>query len=387
MTVEPRAPARPRTAVAGIERRSDRLLLTFDDGATSTFHHLWLRDNCPCPSCRHQSVPERLVDTQSIAEDIAPAKVDISPEGDVLIVWTGDEHRSRFDAAWLAEHAYDDGPRWTVDDRQLWAAGSPMSPPEVAYDSIMQSDVDLLRWLHDIRRVGVSFVRGAPTVPGTVAAIAERVAFRRNSNFGLLWDVVSKPDPDSLAYTAHALAPHVDLVSRETLPGVQFLHCLVFEATGGDTILVDGFACAAELARTDPASYDLLVTTPLPWRYRDGAGTDVSYRGPMIRLDPSGSVREVRYSNALLAPLDVPPDRTLDTYRAVRAFVGIVRSGRFEIRARLQPGDVVCFDNYRILHGRTEFDPNSGHRHLQGCYIDRDDFLSRIRTLEASGHR
>jgi gamma-butyrobetaine dioxygenase len=48
---------------------------------------------------------------------------------------------------------------------------------------------------------------------------------------------------------------------------------------------------------------------------------------------------------------------------------------------------VMCFDNYRVLHGRTEFDPNSGHRHLQGCYIDRDDFLSRIRTLEALQRR
>jgi gamma-butyrobetaine dioxygenase len=198
---------------------------------------------------------------------------------------------------------------------------------------------------------------------------------------------VSKPDPDSLAYTAHGLPPHVDLVSRQAMPGVQFLHCLVFEATGGDTLLVDGFACAAELAQTDPASFELLTTTPLLWRYRDGADTDLSYRGPMIRLDPSGAVEEVRCSNTLLAPLDVAPDRTLDTYRAVRAFVGIVRSGRFEIRVRLQPGDVMCFDNYRILHGRTEFDPNSGHRHLQGCYIDRDDFLSRIRTLEASTRR
>ena len=98
----------------------------------------------------------------------------------------------------------------------------------------------------------MSFVRGAPTEPGTVVGLAERVAFLRNSNFGLLWDVVSKPDPDSLAYTAHALSPHIDLVSREMLPGVQLLHCLVFEATGGDSVLVDGFACAAELAADRP---------------------------------------------------------------------------------------------------------------------------------------
>ncbi len=66
----------------------------------------------------------------------------------------------------------------------------------------------------------------------------------------------------------------------------------------------------------------------------------------------------------------------------MRAFGGLLRSGRFERHVRLHPGDVMCMDNYRILHGRTEFDPNSGPRHLQGCYVDRDDFLSRIRTLE-----
>ena len=195
--------------------------------------------------------------------------------------------------------------------------------------------------------------------------------------------MVSKPDPDSLAYTAHALGPHIDLVSREMLPGIQLLHCLVFEAEGGDSVLVDGFACAAELAAEDPEAYDRLTTTPVRFRYRDGAGTDVSARVPLVRLDVDGSVREVRYSNALLAPLDVPADDMLPTYRALRAFGRILVSGRHELRIRLQPGDVMCFDNYRVLHGRAEFDPNSGPRHLQGCYVDRDDFLSRLRTLEA----
>ena len=105
----------------------------------------------------------------------------------------------------------------------------------------------------------------------------------------------------------------------------------------------------------------------------------------MIHLDHDGSVHEVRYSNALLAPLDVPADQMLATYRAVRTFARLLRSGRFELRLRLQPGDVMCFDNYRVLHGRSEFDPNSGPRHLQGCYLDRDDVLSRLRTLEPVG--
>jgi len=40
----------------------------------------------------------------------------------------------------------------------------------------------------------------------------------------------------------------------------------------------------------------------------------------------------------------------------------------------------VVFDNRRVLHGRTEFEPN-GHRHLRGCYVDRTEFQSRLRVL------
>ena len=371
----------------GVEQLDDRLVIAWGDGQRSTFHHLWLRDNCLCPSCRHPSVPERLVDTTSIPDDIAPATVELSPTDELVISWAGDGHRSTFPPTWLAHHSYDDGPRPPAGEpRILWTAGPPDPVPEVAYDDVMTTDEGLRTWLVQLQRHGVSFIRDAPTVPGTAPGIAERVAFLRNSNFGLLWDVVSKPDPDSLAYTAHALAPHVDLVSREMLPGVQLLHCLVFDAAGGDSLLVDGFACAAELAATDPEAYELLTTTPLPFRYRDGAGTDLFNRVPMIHLDHDGAVHEVRYSNALLAPLDVPADQMLDTYRAVRTFARLLRSGRFELRLRLQPGDVMCFDNYRVLHGRSEFDPNSGPRHLQGCYVDRDDVLSRLRSLEPAPH-
>ena len=373
-----------RRTVAGVEAMADRVSITWDSGDQSVFHYLWLRDNCPCPACRHQSVPERLIDSLSIPTDVAPARLEVTPAGDLHVEWDGDDHRSCFDGSWLAEHAYDVAPQPCVSQRTLWAEHPTGPPPETDYDEIMGADEGLLAWLHQIARHGFSFVRGAPPVPRTVVGLAERIAFLRNSNFGLLWDVVSKPDPDSLAYTAHALAPHVDLVSREMLPGVQFLHCLVFDATGGDSVLVDGFACAAELAATDADAFELLTTTPLRFRYRDGAGTDISARVPMIRLDPDGEICEVRYSNALLAPLDVAAEEMLATYRAVRAFGGLLRSGRFERRLRLAPGDVMCFDNYRVLHGRTEFDPNSGPRHLQGCYVDRDDFLSRIRTLEAS---
>jgi gamma-butyrobetaine dioxygenase len=39
------------------------------------------------------------------------------------------------------------------------------------------------------------------------------------------------------------------------------------------------------------------------------------------------------------------------------------------------------FDNCRLLHGRTAFDPAEGVRHLQGCYIDIDGPRSLGRVL------
>jgi gamma-butyrobetaine dioxygenase len=62
----------------------------------------------------------------------------------------------------------------------------------------------------------------------------------------------------------------------------------------------------------------------------------------------------------------------------------LLRSREFEIRFLLNKGDLVMFDNCRLLHGRTGFDPQEGLRHLQGCYIDIDGPRSRYRVLQRS---
>jgi len=223
-------------AIAAVATATDRVVVMWADGGRSTFHHLWLRDNCPCPSCRHQSVPERLVDTLSIPDDVAPATAAVSPAGGLDVTWAGDRHRSSFGAAWLAAHAYDDGPHLEAPVRTLWSDGAVTPPPEIPYATVMDSDAGLLAWLRQLERYGMSFVRCAPTTPGTVVGLAERIAFLRNSNFGLLWDVVSKPDPDSLAYTAHALGPHIDLGATSCASACSPATSCASTTTGSSTV-------------------------------------------------------------------------------------------------------------------------------------------------------
>ena len=38
---------------------SNQAVLDWSDGQQSRFHAVWLRDNCPCPACRHPQALER----------------------------------------------------------------------------------------------------------------------------------------------------------------------------------------------------------------------------------------------------------------------------------------------------------------------------------------
>ena len=42
----------------------------------------------------------------------------------------------------------------------------------------------------------------------------------------------------------------------------------------------------------------------------------------------------------------------------------------------------MMMDNYRVLHGRTKFNPEEGKRFLQGCYIDFDSTEGKLRHLK-----
>tara|TARA_B110000977_G_scaffold193712_1_gene269089 strand:- start:934 stop:1257 length:324 start_codon:yes stop_codon:yes gene_type:complete len=69
-------------------------------------------------------------------------------------------------------------------------------------------------------------------------------------------------------------------------------------------------------------------------------------------------------------------------YRAVRRFHQLAADPQFQISYPYQSGDLIGFDNRRLLHGRDSFDPGAGRRHLRGTYVDHDEIHSRLRILE-----
>jgi gamma-butyrobetaine dioxygenase len=59
--------------------------------------------------------------------------------------------------------------------------------------------------------------------------------------------------------------------------------------------------------------------------------------------------------------------------------MAMANAPEYQMRYQLAAGDIVIFDNRRILHGREAFLPQSGDRQLRGLYLDRDDMHSTIR--------
>ena len=60
-------------------------------------------------------------------------------------------------------------------------------------------------------------------------------------------------------------------------------------------------------------------------------------------------------------------------YKAIKKFDSLANSPEFQWRHTLKSGELLIFNNWRVLHGRGSF---KGKRKMAGCYINMEDFES-----------
>ena len=348
-----------------------------DDGTTVELPALWLRERSQSPMQIDLVSRQRLFDPHLLDADLALADARI--DGDALVARFSDGHDEVYRLDALAESLredHDGGPAPVA-----WRAGG-VAPTSHGWADLAD-DGALLAALEDLLVHGVIVVGGAPTDEGTVLAVAARFGFVRETNFGRSFDVRSVPGSNDLAYRAVGLGPHTDNPYRTPVPGIQLLHCLVNETTGGLSTLVDALAVTDRLAQEDPEALALLASVYVGFRFRD-ADTDLFARRPVVATDGRGRVTGLHYSPRLDQLPLMSPEETRAYQRARGRLARLLDDPELEVRVRLDPGQVLVFSNDRVLHGRTPFDPREGLRHLQGCYIDHDAPRSRYRVLRAT---
>jgi alpha-ketoglutarate-dependent taurine dioxygenase len=247
------------------------------------------------------------------------------------------------------------------------------------------------------------------------------------SLYGDIFHVQSIPDAHNIAYTNQALPPHQDLSYFESKPGLQLLHCLANDTSsivGGESTLIDAMAAATELRHLAPHLYQVLVQTEATF-VKQRHNADMVARRPHIVQDSTGSVVQVSWSPPFEGPACVAPHRMEDYLLAHAALTRMLDKSlprdqfmlssridpamerdlidyahEYTWTKRLEPGEILIFNNQRMLHGRAAFEytfaahtknsnnnassnggVSGGGRHLIGCYTNLDDTLSLYRLL------
>lgn len=337
---------------------------------------LWLRERTQAADQLEAMTQQRLFDSHAIDVDLGIQCLSFRTDNEINIVFS-DGHEALFDLQALATDIQggDHFPPVTT-----WNAS--LDQQRVRFDwQMVCADDDAFRWsLGAYLRYGYIVLHNVPTDPERILEVGAKYGYVKKTNFGRYFEVYSRPSGNDLAYRSVALGPHTDNPYRHPVPGIQLLHCLVNETSGGLSTLVDSLRALETLRKEMPDGYQLLKQTPVRFRFID-AGTELVTHRSMIQTDANDQPTGVHYSPRLdsLPLLDSQKTRL---FHQTRQRLGELFSDpQHQLRFTLGGGELMLFDNSRVLHGRTSYNPSEGHRHLQGCYLDSDGPRERYASL------
>jgi gamma-butyrobetaine dioxygenase len=351
------------------------LVLTGKSAGAVELPALWLRERCQDPDSLDPHTQQRLFDPHRLPDHLSLLRVEKTGENRARLVFS-DGYTGEYELSRLADELeLEDG----LPREVRW--GADLALEAVSADGrTLDSDEARLRCVETFLTHGLVIIRNLSTDPECILGVARRFGHVRETNFGRVFEVYSRPGSNDLAYRPVPLGAHTDNPYREPVPGVQLLHCLMNETSGGWSTLVDSLSVAEALQEEDPEGLQLLASTPVRFRFID-ANEELTERRPIVQRDAGGQMTGVHYSPRLdYLPL-LDPAATRRFQRARRRLSELFADPRFELRFPLGAGELMMFNNSRVLHGRTAYDPNEGRRHLQGCYIDLDGPRSLYRTL------
>jgi gamma-butyrobetaine dioxygenase len=265
---------------------------------------------------------------------------------------------------------------------ELWPTPGPIAAAwPLPFKDYLGDDAARREVLARVRRWGLAFLDSVGREPGAVERAVEAFGFVRETNYGRTFDVRIEPKAGNLAYTDRPLDLHTDNPYRDPVPTVQLLHAIVADADGGETVFVDGFAHAEALRREAPAAFERLACTPVRYSFADETGARWSHQAPVLGVTAAGEVEVVRLNHRSLDLAHGEPEAVDAWYDAYLAYYRRLHDPAAAFGRRLAPGEMVIFDNRRIVHGRRALASDSP-RWLQGCYADMDGLAATLARLD-----
>ncbi|XP_013109874.2 gamma-butyrobetaine dioxygenase [Stomoxys calcitrans] len=357
------------------------------------FPSVWLRDNCCCAQCFHPTSKSRKHDWDKFDVNVRVKQLQTNEQTKQLIIDWSDNHRSVYDLEWLQERAFIDARRQEYlhdfyrPKPKHWSGADFDKVTEIFdFHDVINTDEALKKWLEALAIYGVAIIRNSPIEKTVVRQLAERVGFIRRTTYGEEFIVQSKPGAKNVAYLSDPLPLHTDLPYYEYKPSCNILHCMVqSKSVGGSNLLVDAFHIADCMRADYPEDYKILTQTLVDWNdigSEDDKHFHNIWRAPVICLDNDGNYTRINHSIPQRdSHFSVPLDAVIPWYEAYAKFVRLAREDAHSFKTK--PGDVLTFNNIRLLHGRTGYDDTEENvRYIVGAYLDWDIIYSKLRVLK-----
>ena len=338
-------------------------------------HPFWLRERVKAKNFVDQNTDQRLYDPSDLNHKIKIKKTSIGKNS--LKVEFSDGVKSNFKVKELLYELKEEKP---YSSTVFWDSRL-KKIPSIKYEKRMFEKKKTYNFLQDFYKYGFVVVKKTPRNENFLISFANSIGVVRPTNWGIHFTVRSMPNANDLAYTSLPLKAHTDNPYRKPIPCVQLLHCIVNEVKGGLSTIVDGFAVANYMKKQNKDLFNILTTTNVRFRFTD-KNIILENWGKIIELDNKKEPIQIRHSSRLDYVPILEKKKMEKFYKARKLFSSICESNKFEIKFKMSPGDLIIFDNYRTLHGRTAFNTNEGKRHLKGCYIDYDSTEGKLRHLE-----
>lgn len=366
-----------RYVVESVDSDQDKVNIKWGDGHRSTFYTIWLRDNCSCEQCGDHSGGSRFFELNMLPENLA--NTTSHPDNMIRIEWVADSHTTHYDPAWLRGHCSSEKERRSrAHNPILWDQSLNDNLPEVNYELAKTDQTEQLKLYDSVRDYGICLLTHSPADPEATEEIASLIGYIRETHYGRIFEIISKPNPTLIANAPVPLRPHTDENFREPPPGIMIFHSIkASEDGGGLSVMTDGFKLATDFKAMYPEDYELLSTVPVPHR-RFIEDVGLRAEAPVITLNYMGDVSEFRLNERTMAPLDLPDQLIKPTYQALIKMFELSYQSKYHLRYLLKDGEALVFDNARVLHARTGF---NGNRHVRLTHVGRDEFYSRWRQL------
>ncbi|WP_271274409.1 trimethyllysine dioxygenase [Aliamphritea hakodatensis] len=359
------------------------LKLNWSDGSEQLIPWFWVRDHCTDGQSQNLKTQQRQVDTFSLAGNISAAHAAVDDSGQTIAIRWEADHETSISVRRLAQatgKCIDDEQLSSADSKIYWLKDSmPEELPSVSFDEIMTTDEGVLKWLTRIDTFGFCVVTGTePTEAGT-ERLAKRIAPAQRTIFGTYWPLSTDvKHHDDTAYTTDFLSPHTDASYYHNAAGLQMFNCIEFDGKGGESVVVDGFAIARKIEAERPDLYDILCKVIVPGHYKE-EGVHLAAERPVIRKNRHGELAQVTFNNYDRSPFILPEKQMAAFYEAYAEYSRHSMDQANWLKIPLRPGMALIFDNWRCMHGRMGY---SGRRYFFGCYHDKADYESRLRTLQ-----